>query len=229
MKYLTRIGICIILLTGGVQAEGVQQDLDNLFTYRNFGVATAGLGLAALAHTREDAVASDLKKSFIGDGPSSVTNIYGASSFNLPVSFGMWGLGKVAGHAKLAETGSVLLRTLALTQVVVAPIKFAVGRQRPDGSNSLSFPSGHTANSFAVARLLHRRYGQRVGIPLYVLGGFVAVGRIESDRHYLSDVVMGAVLGTLVGNAVTLESWERVRVFPQITSEGIVLALRVDL
>jgi hypothetical protein len=80
-----------------------------------------------------------------------------------------------------------------------------------------------------VARLLHRRYGQRVGIPLYVLGGFVAVGRIESDRHYLSDVVMGAVLGTLVGNAVTLESWERVRVFPQITSEGIVLALRVDL
>lgn len=229
MKYLTRIGICIVLLTGGVEAEGIRQDLDNLFTYQNFGVATAGLGLATLAQTREDAVASDLRKSFIGDGPSTVTNIYGASSFNLPVSFGIWGLGKVAGHNKLAETGADLLRTLALTQVVVAPIKFAVGRQRPDGSNRLSFPSGHTANSFAMARFLHRRYGKTIGLPMYVVGGFVAAGRIESDRHYLSDVVMGAVLGTLVGNAVTLESWERVRVFPQITSEGIVLALRVDL
>ena len=229
MKYLTHIEICLVLLAIEVQAERVQEDLSRLFNFRNFGIATAGLGLVALAHTRDDVVGGRLEESFIGEGPSDVTNIYGASSFNLPVSIGMWGAGKVAGYGGLEKTGLVLLRTLGLTQLVVAPIKFAVGRERLDGSNRLSFPSGHTANSFAVARFLHRYYGLRVGVPMYVVGGFVAAGRIESKRHYLSDVVMGAVLGTLVGNSVTLENRERVRIVPQFTSDGAVLALSVDL
>ena len=152
MKYLTHIEICLVLLAIEVQAERVQEDLSRLFNFRNFGIATAGLGLVALAHTRDDVVGGRLEESFIGEGPSDVTNIYGASSFNLPVSIGMWGAGKVAGYGGLEKTGLVLLRTLGLTQLVVAPIKFAVGRERLDGSNRLSFPSGHTANSFAVAR-----------------------------------------------------------------------------
>ena len=85
----------------------------------------------------------------------------------------------------------------------MAPIKVGVGRQRPDRSNRLSFPSGHTANSFAMARILHRCYGRRIGIPLYALSAVVAAGRIEGDRHYLSDVVMGAFLGLVVGDSVT--------------------------
>ena len=228
MRYLLQIGIGVFLLAQSAQAE-VRADLNNLFTYRHFGVATAGLGLAAIAHTQDNEVEGSLRETFIGRGPSDITNVYGASSFNLPASFGIWGLGKATGRGAMEETGAALLRTLALTQLVVGPIKFAVGRERPDGSNRLSFPSGHTANRFAVARFLHRCYGRRVGIPMYAVGGFVAAGRIEDDRHYLSDVVMGAVLGAIVGNAVTLERQERVSVTPQIVSGSLLLELRVDL
>jgi membrane-associated phospholipid phosphatase len=103
---------------------------------------------------------------------------------------------------------------LVFTQIAVAPLKLGMRRERPDKSDNLSFPSGHTANSFSIARLMHRRHGKRVGIPLYLLSGFVAAGRIEDDLHFLSDVVLGGVLGLLVGNSVTWEASDKVSIYP---------------
>ena len=178
MALLFRSGVCLLLLAGIARAGVLQQDLQNLFTYRNLGAATIGLG--------------------------------------------------VAGWNEMERVGSGLLRTLALTQLVVAPIKVAVRRERPDRSNRLSFPSGHTASSFAVARFFHRCYGHRVGMPLYLFSTFVAAGRMEGDRHFLSDVVMGAFLGTIVGNSVSLAQNENIGVFPRITSNGILFTLWIN-
>lgn len=229
MTLLFRSSICLLLLFGTVRAEVLQRDFQSLFTYRNFAGAAVGLGLAGIAHQWDgDVKGEKLEGSFLVEGPADLTNIYGSSSFNLPVSLGLWGVGKATGRDGLERVGSGLLRTLAFTQLVVAPIKFTVRRERPDGSNRLSFPSGHTANSFAVARFLHRSYGPRVGIPLYAVGFFVAAGRIEDDLHFLSDVVMGAVLGTIVGNSMTLERDSGIGAAPRITNEGVLLTAWID-
>ena len=94
--------------------------------------------------------------------------------------------------------------SLAGTNLLVEAGKRAVNRTRPDGehkrSNS-SFPSSHAANAFALAWVLSARW--RRGWPAFAgVAVLVAFSRMYLGRHYLSDVVAGALLGAAVAWAV---------------------------
>jgi membrane-associated phospholipid phosphatase len=117
-----------------------------------------------------------------------------------------WGYGALAGNDRLRETGWYMAKGLVLDAVIVTALKSAVGRTRPDGSDTRSFPSGHTSTAFTTATVLSRRHGWKIGLPAYGLASMAAVARIEDDRHYLSDVVAGAVLGIAVGKFITPKS-----------------------
>jgi membrane-associated phospholipid phosphatase len=76
-----------------------------------------------------------------------------------------------------------------------------VPRRRPAGSRvptrwNRSFPSAHAATSFAAARA-YRRLGVPA-VPLYALAAAMAASRVALRVHHPSDVLAGAVLGTLV-------------------------------
>jgi len=88
-------------------------------------------------------------------------------------------------------------------------LKYSVKRERPDGSDSLSFPSGHTSTAFSLAAVVDHHYGWRVGLPAYVLASGIGLSRIESNRHHLSDVLAGATLGLIVGRTVGRLDGER--------------------
>jgi undecaprenyl-diphosphatase len=96
-------------------------------------------------------------------------------------------------------TARFALAALVPTNLAVEGLKRAVGRPRPDGdrkrSNS-SFPSSHAANAFALAFVLARRY-RRAAAPLALFAAGVGFSRMYVNRHYLSDVVAGAAIGTL--------------------------------
>ncbi len=117
----------------------------------------------------------------------------------------------------ISEATSV---AMALNQIV----KFAVGRERPfvhalpeadkpftarPSDNNLSFYSGHTALTFALATSAGtiasmRRYRLApwiwtAGIAMATVTGYL---RIAADSHYASDVAVGAVVGSLTGAAV---------------------------
>lgn len=81
-------------------------------------------------------------------------------------------------------------------------LKLAVGRERPNGKDNKSFPSGHTSNAFTLATVAERHYGWKVGVPAYLAAGLVGASRLKQDMHYLSDVVAGATVGFIVGRAV---------------------------
>jgi membrane-associated phospholipid phosphatase len=76
--------------------------------------------------------------------------------------------------------------------------------ERPDGSDRHSFPSRHTAIAFAGAELLRQEYGDR-SVWYGVAGYGVAVGsgflRVYHNRHWLSDVAVGAGIGILSAKA----------------------------
>ena len=52
--------------------------------------------------------------------------------------------------------------------MMVEPIKFTTRRKRPDGSNDLSFPSGHAAITFAGATVLERHLGWKKAALAYL-------------------------------------------------------------
>ncbi len=79
--------------------------------------------------------------------------------------------------------------TLLTTRV----IKMTVDKERPNGGD-MSMPSGHTASAMGGASFLQRRYGVVPGLPAYVLGGFVAISRVVSDFHFVSDVIAGSAI-----------------------------------
>lgn len=96
---------------------------------------------------------------------------------------------------------TVLVTALALApaNLVVEGLKRLTFRARPDGEHkrsNASFPSSHAANALAVAAVLGRRW--RRGAPLFYAGAAtVAFSRMYLNRHYLSDVVVGAAIGLL--------------------------------
>ena len=108
------------------------------------------------------------------------------------------------GGDKNRETGRLLTSTFISTGAIVWGMKEIIGRKRPldDVVGNPAFPSGHTAYAFAGATLLGNRY-PKLRIPLYIGAGLVGVTRIYLGRHYASDVIAGAAVGTITGALVS--------------------------
>ena len=71
-----------------------------------------------------------------------------------------------------------LIKTGVVSRVAVEGLKFAVDKDRPDSSGNDSFPSGHTADSFAAATFIQQRYGWKWGVPAYIAATFVGYSRV---------------------------------------------------
>jgi membrane-associated phospholipid phosphatase len=102
-----------------------------------------------------------------------------------------------------------MAQALVVNAAWTGALKYSFHRQRPDGSDSLSLPSGHSSTAFALATVTERHYGWKVGLPAYALAAGISLSRIESNKHYLSDVLAGATIGTIVGRTVARVNGER--------------------
>lgn len=83
----------------------------------------------------------------------------------------------------------------AVTAGVTIGLKYLVKEERPDLSNRHSFPSGHSAVTFASATYIGRRYGWKWSIPAYALSTYTAWGRVYGRKHHWWDVAAGAAIG----------------------------------
>jgi membrane-associated phospholipid phosphatase len=93
-----------------------------------------------------------------------------------------------------------------LTLAVVQVTKNLVRYERPDQSNNLSFPSGHSAIAFTTAALLYHQY--RDSNMWYATSGFLfatatGVLRIANNKHFAADVITGAGIGLASGLLVS--------------------------
>lgn len=103
------------------------------------------------------------------------------------------------------QTTDLISANLA-TLIVVEVVKHIVKEERPDQSDNLSFPSGHSAIAFTNATLLFNEY--KDANFWYASSGFVfatATGmfRIANNKHYTSDVLTGAGIGLASGLLVS--------------------------
>lgn len=131
-------------------------------------------------------------------------NVIGNFLFQTSAGFATYGAAKALHNDKGAALGRDIVRAQLLSQAMVQATKYTIRRERPDGSDNKSFPSGHSASAFASATVLQQYYGWKVGAPAYVLGGYVALARMAWNRHHATDVVMGAGFGIAAAKTVTM-------------------------
>ena len=123
-------------------------------------------------------------------------------------------------HKKTRRTGVFCAASMLLTLLAVnVCIKPLVGRIRPyeviEGLSILvaphkdfSFPSGHSANSFACAWVLFRRMQGKKRILPVILAAMISFSRLVVGVHYPSDVLAGAAIGIVLSEcALRLPSW----------------------
>jgi membrane-associated phospholipid phosphatase len=148
-------------------------------------------------------------------------NIIGGKEFQFGASVTALAIGKISGNQRVSDVSSKVLRAQIMALTVSGVIKKTAQRERPDGSDTRSFPSGHTSVSFASATVLQRELGWKVGIPAYAAATYVGMARIEKKKHFLSDVAFGAAIGILSGRTITIGSGEkRFAVSPVVTPGG---------
>lgn len=122
-------------------------------------------------------------------------------------TMGIYGGLKILGVKGKYDLRPSLVRALiseVATVAIVHGIKRIVDTPRPLGGNH-SFPSGHTAQTFIGAAILHQEYMDTQ--PWLVYGGYALAGvtgalRITNDVHWVSDVLVGAGLATLITHLV---------------------------
>lgn len=113
---------------------------------------------------------------------------------------------------QVAQDG--IAASLIASGIITPTIKLLAGRSRPradEGVNHFkpfnngnsSFPSGHTTEAFALASVVADHYDEEwVSYTSYSIAGLVGLARTYHHAHFASDVIAGAMIGTLVGKGV---------------------------
>ncbi len=140
-------------------------------------------------------------------------------------SVSAWALGRLTKRPMLAATGLHVTEAIVVAGGLTVAGKIAAGRARPSESGDddpydlrwwrgtrqgyTSMPSGHTSAAFAAASALAGDWRQfsprsaRFVVPaLYAGATMVGLSRMYNDRHWASDVLVGAALGTVTGSVV---------------------------
>jgi membrane-associated phospholipid phosphatase len=129
--------------------------------------------------------------------------IVGGTLVQVGGSIATFAIGRALGKPRATEVGADLVRAQLVNAVFTQGLKLTVNRRRPDG-DPFSFPSGHSSGTFASATVLQRHFGWKAGVPAFAVAAYVAGSRLQEQRHYASDVILGAGIGIVAGRAVTV-------------------------
>lgn len=107
---------------------------------------------------------------------------------------------------------------------VTLGLKYTIDKERPDGSDNHSFPSGHSTAAFQTAHFIARRYGWSYGLPAYLGAAYVGYSRVEARKHYNSDVLAGAAIG-IIGSEYFTTRWEGATLAPVSAGRGLIISV----
>lgn len=147
------------------------------------------------------------------DKSADVGSVIGNPFVHLGAAALLYGGGILADSPRWKEVGEMLGEALILADGATLILKEATGRGRPTvtthkddfrpfafKSDYDSFPSMHTASSFAFASVIARTSDSLpVTVASYCAAAFVGFSRINQNKHWASDVLMAAAIGELAG------------------------------
>jgi len=171
----------------------------------------AGAATAALIAT-DRRIATQLPNTVDQVSISKDVSDLGAVYTILPVTAGLY-IGGAFGHnPKARETGILGGEAVLDSLIVVEALKLITQRPRPLESNGrgdfftggASFPSGHSAETWALASVIAHEYNENILYPItaYGLASLVSFSRLSGQQHFGSDIVVGSAIGWFIGRYV---------------------------
>ncbi len=176
-----------------------------IFTSDNIPLAAIGFGTAALAVTVDHKVSDYFKRNTpLSESAVNAGDTLGSGYVEVGAGLALLGTGELINDKRMADAGVVSLEAVLIDGVFTETLKYIVQRPRPNGGDNMSFPSGHASVTAAFSASVSEMYDWNlwIAVPLYLTTAWVGVSRIQAQEHYLSDVIAGITLGTLVGSSV---------------------------
>ena len=149
---------------------------------------------------------------------SNTISAFGSPYATFGGAAGLYFLGLGTHNKHLAETGRLGAEAVVDASLVVEAVKLATNRERPNEGNGQgrfwphgthsyeldgSFPSGHAAASFALARVIASEYPSKpVKVAAYAFALAISASRLTARQHFPSDVLVGGTFGYLIGGYV---------------------------
>ena len=133
-----------------------------------------------------------------GNCPTTIVDDY-LQYVPLASVYGLSLFGADAKHNYVDCTLEVGVSCAALVGIV-GGAKFLIQKERPDGSDFNSFPSGHSAKVFMGAELVRIEYGEEypwLAVGAYTIATATGALRVYNNHHWVSDVIAGAGVGIL--------------------------------
>ena len=187
---------------------------------------------AALLYTQDKNIKGFFQKNkspFFNNATKYVFEPFGRGLYSLPLLGVLYITSKFTKSSKLERTALESVKAFAISGVTVELLKEIIHRPRPyqydqgdmqlfDGpfgeSNYNSMPSGHSISAFSVATVIATEYKNTIWVPIlaYSIASGVAISRIYDNKHWASDVLMGASLGWAIGKFICNN--KKLSVFP---------------
>ena len=226
---LTVITVCLSLpMAAGAQADSLKGQREPLFR-REDAYYAAAFAVGTLAFAPFDRRIEQWlqhpetqRNRFLGGTATAFRTV--AVPGSTIIGIGLYSVGRVGRYERVADLGLHGLEALLVGNVVTGVIKGTVGRARPyavadtnandyqlfrgfrKGVDYSSFPSGHALAGFAAAAAVTSettrwwpKSTKFVAPVMYGGASLVAASRLYNNKHWASDVVMAAAIGTFSG------------------------------
>jgi membrane-associated phospholipid phosphatase len=215
------------------QAGAAQADSDSdteLFDSRDLYFAGGFAAAAVILAPLDRALAKSLHNERLQDNPFLRRTATGARLLGVPgglvLSSAVYAGGRATGNRDVSELGLHTATSVLTANLIIGSIKGVAGRARPyqnpdnpydfhlfagvRDETRRSFPSGHTASAFAAAAAATAEVGYHwhnrkllAGTMLFGAATLTGVSRIYDNKHWASDVAVGAAIGSFTGWKVT--------------------------
>jgi undecaprenyl-diphosphatase len=182
---LTLTSVVLLVLTVGLLALPAGRNLDRALVDWAHGLNESSPALDALMELGTD----------IGETEPLLVAIF------LPAAFG---------NQAARGTARIAFISVGANQLATSALKWLTNRPRPAGDsnrNNTSFPSGHASGAVGLAWIVAHRHRRLAGW-VWLLAVWISASRVFLERHYVSDILAGALLGILFA-AVALHFEDR--------------------
>ena len=175
------------------------------FPYKSFMIPAVmvGYGYASMHNTQLNKLNLETKEEIYSEHTHSKVSIDNYLQFAPVVAvYGLNAIG-IKGKNNFRDRTIIWGMSQLIMSAIVFPVKKYSAETRPDNSNNLSFPSGHTANAFANAEFMRLEYkdvSPWYGVAGYAMAAATGYLRMYNNKHWLGDVVAGAGIGIMSTN-----------------------------